>query len=116
MSVQKKFNDAGAVAEWVVREHCTWSRTFRATHGTQPVDVSSFTVTAAVSLSEDSDETLKSFTCEIISGVDGKFRIYVDADDADLAPGRYWWAMQWDDSTRPVPLASGPFIVKHWTL
>jgi len=116
MSVRKSFDDTGADVWWNVRENCTWSRTMTATQNNAPVDITGFTVTAKVTTSEKDDTVLKAFVASLVDPANGVFRIYVDKDDADLAPGRYWWAMEWNDTLNDVPLASGPFIVEHWTL
>ena len=46
----------------------------------------------------------------------GEFKVAVAAASADLTPGTYWWGLQWNDGTNDVPLCSGNFIVKDWTL
>lgn len=116
MSVRKSFNDTGANVWWNVRENCTWSRTMTAKQNNVPVDLTGYTVTAKVTASEKDDTVLKAFTGSLVDAVNGVFRIYVSKDNATLPPGRYWWAMQWNDSVNDVPLASGPFIIEHWTL
>lgn len=110
------FDDAGATANWVVREGCTWSRSFTATIGTTPVNLTGYTITAEVTAAPTSDTALKTFTVTVTNAAAGQFRISVAAGSADLAPGTYFWALQWNDGSSDRPLCSGSFIVKDWTL
>jgi hypothetical protein len=107
-------NDAGAQANWVVREGCTWSRQFTATINGTAVNITSYTITAEVTSAPTSDAALKTFTEPDAAA--GKFRISVAAASADLTPGTYFWALQWNDGTDDLALCSGNFIVKDWTL
>ncbi|NBW09916.1 MAG: hypothetical protein EBR82_18010 [Caulobacteraceae bacterium] len=109
-------NDAGATANFVVREGCTWSREFTATIDGAAVNLTSYTITAEITANPTSDTALKTFTVTKTNAAAGKFRISVAAADADLAPGTYWWALQWNDGTNDLALCSGSFIVKDWTL
>jgi hypothetical protein len=109
-------NDAGAEANWVVREGCTWSRQFTATINGSAVNITSYTITAEVTSAPTSDTALKSFTVTKTNAAAGQFRISVAASSADLAPGTYWWSLQWNDGTDDLALCSGSFIVKDWTL
>ena len=110
------FSDLGATVPWAVRENCTWSRAFTATQAGAAINLAGFTVTAEVTASETSDTALKTFTATITNAAAGQFKIVVAAASATLTPGRYWWSMQWNDGSNDVPLCSGPFIVKDWTL
>lgn len=109
-------NDAGATANWVVREGCTWSRQFTATIDGVAVNLTGYTLTAEITASQTSDTALKSFTVTKTNAAAGQFRISVAAASADLTPGTYWWALQWNDGTNDLALCSGSFIVKDWTL
>ena len=110
------FSDAGATANWVVREGCTWSRTFTASINGTAVNLTGYTVTAEVTAGPTSDVALKTFTCTVTNAASGIFRISIAAATADLTPGTYWWALQWNDGSADQPLCSGNFIVKDWTL
>lgn len=110
------FDDRGAYVTWSVRENCTWSRSFTAETNDVAVNIGGYTITAEVTASETSDAAVKTFTATITNAAAGQFRIAVAAADATLAPGRYWWSMQWNDGTNDVALCSGPFIVSDWTL
>lgn len=116
MSKAATFDDTGAAVTWVVRENCTWSRTFTATTGGTAINITSYTITAEITSNYDSDTALKTFTVTITNGAAGQFKIAVAAADATLAPGRYWWSLQWNDGSSDVALCSGPFVVKDWTL
>jgi len=109
-------NDAGASANWVVREGCTWSRQFTATINGTAVNLTGYTITAEVTSAPTSDTALKTFTVTVTNAAAGQFRVKVDASSADLAPGTYWWSLQWNDGTDDLALCSGSFVVKDWTL
>lgn len=110
-------SDLGASESWAVRENCTWYDTFTATDDDgAAIDLTAYTITAEVTASQSSDTALESFTVTKTNAAAGQFRIEIAAADATLTPGTYWWSMQWNDGTNDVPLASGPFIVREWTL
>ncbi len=112
------FSDAGATANWVVREGATISRTFTATTGTAntPVNITSYTIAAEVTAAATSDAALKTFTVTKTNAAAGEFRITISAATNDLAVGTYFWAMEWDTGSATQPLVSGSLIVKDWTL
>ena len=118
MSARVHLDDTGTYAAWSVRRNCTWSREFVARDDVTktPLNLTGYTVTAEVSASEDNEAALRTFSCSVTNAAQGRFRVEVAEANATLAPGRYWWSMQWSVGGVSVPLCAGPFIVRHWGL
>lgn len=111
-------DDSGADETWVVRRGCTWWDEFTATvtETGAPINITAYAITAEVTAEPASGTALKTFTVTKPDAAAGRFRIEIDESAADLEPGTYWWAMQWNDGANDVPLASGRFVVQPWTI
>lgn len=114
-------NDLGVRADWYVREGCTWAKQMTAStggpvgEGGTPVNITSYTISAEVTAGPTSDTALKTFSVTKPNAAGGVFRIEIDEVAADLAPGTYWWSLQWNTGSDDVPLCAGSFVVKEWT-
>jgi hypothetical protein len=109
-------DDLGGNVPWEVRQNCVWWTDGAAEEDCVPLDISGATITAVITASATSSTVLKAFTVTIIDGPGGLWEIKIDETDADLAPGTYWWAMEWDLGDGDEPVCSGPFVVKPWVI
>lgn len=109
-------NDLGGDAAWYVREQSWWVTDCKAEIDCVPVDISAATITAVITADALDTTVLKAFTVTITDGPNGEWTIEVLQADADLAPGTYWWAMEWDLGGGDEPLASGVFVVEPWVI
>lgn len=109
-------DDLGGDAKWLVREQSVWVTDCTAEIDCVPVDITAATITAVITASPVDTTVLKLFTVTIVDAVNGMWSIQVDESDADLDPGTYWWAMEWDLGNGDEPICSGPFIVQPWVI
>lgn len=109
-------DSTGGDATWIVREGCVWVTDCQLLDGTNPVDVSTATITAIITASSTNTTPLKTFTVTVTDGPAGRWVIEISDTDADLDPARYWWAMQIDVGAGDEALCSGPFIVEPWVI
>lgn len=112
----KHLDGTGADGEWRVRQNCVWRSEATAELDCEPVDLTDATITAVVTPSSDDTTVLKTFVTTITDPLAGQFAIQIDEADADLAVGKYWWAMEWNLGDGNEPLVSGPFIVQPWAI
>jgi hypothetical protein len=112
----KTIDDTGADATWAVRENCVWLANITAEIDCVPVDLTGAAIRAVITAGPTSNVPLKTFTVTITSPTTGDFTIEIAEGNADLAPGTYWWALEWDLGSGDEPLASGPFVVEHWVM
>jgi hypothetical protein len=112
----KTIDDTGADCEWRVREQSVWRSDIVAEIDCVPVDLTSVTITAIITASATDSTVLEPFVVTITNATAGEFSIEVAQPDADLAPGTYWWAMEWDVGFGDEPLVSGPFVVEPWVI
>ena len=109
-------DDLGGNVLWEVRQNCVWLTDGKAEVDCVPVDITSATITAVVTAGPLSTTVLKAFTVTITDGPNGLWEIRIDEVDADLDPGTYWWAMEWDLGDGDEPICSGPFVVQPWVI
>lgn len=109
-------DDLGGDATWLVREQSVWTTDCAAEIDCVPVDISGATITAVITADALDTTVLKSFLVTITDGPGGLWTIQIDDTDADLDPGNYWWAMEWDLGNGDEPVCSGPFVVQPWVI
>jgi len=109
-------DDLGGDARWLVREQSVWRTDCSAEIDCVPVDISGATITAIITAGPLDTTVLKTFLVTITDGPGGLWNIQIDQADADLDPGTYWWAMEWDLGDGDEPICSGPFIVQAWVI
>lgn len=114
MAVVPVVSDLGADLVWSVRQRCRWRADLRHTVDGVATDVSTVTFVAVVTSGPDSTVPLKTFTVSKPAPLDGRFAVTVEAVSADLAPGEFWFSLQWNPGTGAEPLLSGPFVVEPW--
>lgn len=112
----KSLDSTGGNVSWSVRQGCVWRSEVKAEIDCVPVDLSGATITAVITASATDQDVLKSFLVVVTDAAAGEFYIQIDAVDADLKIGTYWWAMEWDIGDGDEPLNSGYFHVEPWVI
>lgn len=111
-------DSTGATADWEVKQSAVWRTDCQLLDGTTPINIAFANIIAIVTRkSSPSDgDPLKVFDVIVVDETQGQWVIEISEADADLAPGRYWWAMGIDLGNGAEPLAEGQFIVEPWVL
>lgn len=117
MARSATFDDLGGTGSWSVRAGTTWTRAFTLKDDGVARNLAGSTVAARITASETSTTALKTPTVTVTNAAAGQFTVTVAAAQADLAAGRYWWALQVTDAGGvETPLCSGPFVVHPWSI
>jgi len=106
----------GGDLPWKVRKGCVWQLQITADIDGTPVNLTSITISAKITASRTSTTTVKTFTVTKTNAAAGEFNIKIAEGDANLDPGTYWWALEWDSGSGDEPLASGVFIIEPWVV